>query len=214
MSVQCGMIKSLPCLASVLFALSLPSCVSVPGSALPPAAAQVAKTSAHLILSTKEMQPALIKEQADVAVRAPRWWRAGDGSAALRLVDSRGHTLRGVECGGILFVAGKAGEACKLQINNELDKSFEADVTANGEAPQHVEIAPRTIKEVAVKFEPVSGIEALHRFDLGAQRGGVGIKIFPSDKPVPLMPVRYTKLPVPGPQMRQYQPRMSPFQYR
>ena len=123
------------------------------------------------------MRPALIQEQADVAVKASRWWQAGDGSISLRLKSSRGRTLRGVECGGHLFIAGTPGDAAKLLIRNELDRSAEVDVTVNAGATQRIQVPPHGVKEVPAQFVSVSGIDALHRYDLSAQQGVIDVDV-------------------------------------
>lgn len=206
------MTKLLLCLAPCLL---LSSCGSyIAGSATPPEIAKVARSTVRMIMSTEAMRPALIQEQADVAVNASRWWQAGDGSISLRLKSSRGRTLRGVECGGHLFIAGTPGDAAKLLIRNELDRSAEVDVTVNAGATQRIQVPPHSVKEVPAQFVSVSGIDALHRYDLSAQQGVIDVDVFPNAKPEPLMPVRQVKLPVPGPRMHRYQPLASPFRYR
>ena len=212
MFVVTTMTKLLLCLAPCFF---LSSCGSyIAGSATPPEIAKVARSTVRIIMSTEAMRPALIQEQADVAVKAPRWWQAGDGSIALRLKSSRGRTLRGVMCGGNLFVAGTPGDAAKLMLRNELDRSAEVDVTVNAGATQRINVPPHAVKEVPAQFVSVSGIDALHRYDLSAQQGVIDVDVFPNAKPEPLMPVRQVKLPVPGPRMHRYQPLASPFRYR
>jgi hypothetical protein len=183
------------------------------GTGLPPDIAAVSKTSVHLMLSTPAMQTDLIREQGDVAVRASRWWKAGDGSVSLRLVDSKGHTLRGVQCGGRLFIAGTPGDHSKVLVRNELDIPMTVDVSVHGGSIQKLSLAPHASSELPFEFQTVSGVDAIHRYDGGQQRGVIDVDVFPCAARQRLLPNRPMKLPVAGPPMRTSVNSM-PFRYR
>ena len=173
----------------------LSSCVIYQeGTGTTPAIAAVARSSVHVMMATPAMQSALIREQADVAVHASRWWTAGDGGVSLRLVDSRGHTLRGIECGGRLFVPGRPGDHGKLLVRNELDIAMRVEVVVHGVHGQRLQVAAHQTCEVPVEFQSVTGPDALHRYDGGEQRGVIDLDVFPDPAKQRLLPQRSRKV--------------------
>lgn len=212
-------------LACSSIACSAPRVPAVPPAAISfPRAAETPVTTIHLVMVTPESLPAFLSAREDVARPVGRWWRAGDGSISLRLSTGNGRTLRGVECGGVLFVPGKPGDRVQLHVHNERDLPVEATISAHhtdlpdGREPStlkpgihrdphstqkiHARLDALAGTPVPMRFQPMATPQGLLRHDLAAQQGVIRVAVHAASKgikPQRLQPIMPRTVPQPRP---------------
>ncbi len=160
-----------------------------------------------IVFAAPEVLKATLEKRGDSTVAKGRWWRVGGGQASVKVSDARGHTLRGVECGGVLFVEARPGP-CTLAVRNETRTVAQVLVSANGRDPLTGAVAsweqpgPLLSAGSAKRWPsfPIMSIaspRAMQRADLAAQPGVVRVALFSSadgTRPVvhsPARPYRY-----------------------
>lgn len=187
------------------------------------------------MLVTPETLPAFLTAKQDVQRRVGRWWRAGDGSVSLRVSTANGRTLSGIECGGVLFVPGKAGDPIRVQVHNERDLPIETVISMHhadlldGHAPSTIKpgirIDPHTTQKISAQFDaksgqavpltfqPVAITDGLFRSDLASQTGVIRVAVHSSSKW--LKPLRFIPPTNPrSPPMPVTQRTSLPYEYR
>jgi len=180
-----------------------PRLPTVPPAAVDfPRASEAPVTAVHVMLVKPEMLPAFLAAKQDVPRAVGRWWRAGDGSVSLHVSTAKGRTLRGVECGGVLFVPGQPDEPIRLQVHNERELPIEAVISAHhadlldGGGPSTIKpgvrIDPHTTEKISAQFDarsgqavpltfqPVAITNGLFRSDLAWQTGVIRIAVHPA----------------------------------
>jgi hypothetical protein len=218
-----------PAAAAVLacssIACTAPRVPAVPPAAISfPRASETPVTTVHLVMVTPESLPAFLSAREDVARPVGRWWRAGDGSVSLRLSTANGRPLCGVECGGVLLVPGKPGEALRLHVHNERDLPAEATISIHhadlrdGRAPSTlkpgIHLDPHSTQKISARFDathgravpleftPMSSPRGLLRHDLAAQQGVIRVALHAASrwiKPQRLQPIMPRTVPQPSP---------------
>ena len=212
-------------LATSLIACTTPQAPTAPAAAHHfPRASEVPVTTAYVMMVTPESLPSFLAAKEDVARPAGRWWRAGDGSISIRVSTASGRTLRGVECGGILFVPGKPGEPVQVHLHNERDLPAEATLSVHhadlidGQKPSTlkpgIHLDPHSTQRIDARFDstygkavpllfmPVASPQGLLRHDLAAQQGVIRVAVHAAShwiKPQRFQPTMPRTVPQPSP---------------
>lgn len=215
---------------AIVLAVFLSACTNPQGPKVPPAAidfpraSEVPVTTAYVVMVPPESLPSFLAAKEDVARPVGRWWRAGDGSISIRLSTAAGRTLRGVECGGILFVPGKPDEPVQLHVHNQRDLAAEATVSVHhadlidGQKPSTLKpgfhLDPHSTQRIRARFDsssgkavpllftPVASPQGLLRHDLAAQQGVIRVAVHAAShwiKPQRFQPTMPRTVPQPSP---------------
>ena len=191
-------------------AVSLVACTAARPPAVPaaaqafPRAGEAPVTTVHVVMVTPASLPSFLAAKEDVQRPVGRWWRVGDGSVSLRLSTTSGRTLRGVECGGVLFVPGQPGQPVVLHVHNERDLPAEATISLHhadlidGREPSTLKpglhLDPHHTRKISAQFsvtsgqavpllfQPMSTPQGLLRHDLAAQQGVIRVAVHAASK--------------------------------
>ena len=210
-------------LATLTALLALTACGSLhpPAPPVPPEKGtafgqQMPVAKLHLLCTTAALLPALLSAAEDPALAFSGLHRVANGCLSISIKDHRGHWLHGVECGGRILLPGTPGEICSLEIVNETDRPIDIAVAHDGTTPATgtLRLKAHARKGLPLPWTTISGPEALFRFDVAAQRGVVGITVYPvSGAQNQWASERLAPSPTGGPQ-RKFVPLAAPFEYR
>ena len=210
-----------------------PSHVISPGGM--PRASTVPQTTAWILQVKPTMLNELIATQEDLSARNRGWWRAGDGSLAVKVKTAKGRSLRSHECGGVLITETDVAKGCRLQLRNMLDRRIEVVADVQGQdlfgqpgfpnQRRGVVLLPGQIKTiktmtdakgnaVPLACDVIRDVQVSFRHDPAHQPGVIRLSVFLStDYERLLPPQRNHAMPSAAPQ-RSAEARARAYEYR
>jgi hypothetical protein len=126
MRLFCSFLFSLP--------LFLVSCKAPRPEVLTARASTVPQTTAFMLITAPGEGQTVRDVREDVSRRDRGWWRAGDGSLALKVRTDKGKSLRTYECGGVLIAElPKEATGLRVYVKNLRNRLLDVVVDAQGQ---------------------------------------------------------------------------------